>query len=496
MKFLPAVFFGFTLLTGIFFFDDYGISWDEPVQRELGIANWKYIIEGDDSLFRMINKYHGPFIEMTEALPELIFRINNEKTIYLWRHFINFLIFWVGSIFLFLLGKEIFQSRAYALAGVFIFYITPRILAHSFYNSKDIPLLSFFIISVYLVIRFLRKPSYNLSILLAVGTAILFSIRVVGVIVPFLTIIFFGINLNKSFARSSLKYLLTFIVFFPLVALLFNPVLWNDPFTELANSFSVFSHYPYDDPQYFLGELITPANLPWFYIPMWMGITIPFAWIIFFITGLVVVNVRILRDARNLFRETWMLFLTLSWCVIPWLAILFLRSTVYDEWRHLFFIYPAFILICVAGIKFLLDKKSIVIRILCIGIITIQTISLFLFIIQNHPFEHVYFNTLAGKQPQKQFDLDYWGLSYRQGLEHLIQADPDKVIKASWHNAPCYYNLIWLSEEDRRRILEVPFDSCQYFLTNFRFHPEQLGDSAWYEIRVNDFSILAIEKCD
>ncbi len=42
--------------------------------------------------------------------------------------------------------------------------------------------------------------------------------------------------------------------------------------------------------------------------------------------------------------------------------------------------------------------------------------------------------------------------------------------------------------------MEEPFDSSEYFLTNFRFHPEQYVDSAWHTIHVDGFSILAIEK--
>ena len=134
------------------------------------------------------------------------------------------------------------------------------------------------------------------------------------------------------------------------------------------------------------------------------------------------------------------------------------------------------------------------VKIAVIAAIAIQSIFLLQFMITNHPEENVYFNVLAGKKPQQKFDLDYWGLSYRQGLEYLVKHAKGDTIKACWHNAPGNYNLIWLSEKDRKRIMEVPFDSAEYFLTNFRFHPEQYTDSAWHAVRVSDFIILAIEK--
>ncbi|MBA2406462.1 MAG: hypothetical protein H0V65_00495 [Chitinophagales bacterium] len=65
-------------LVGIILFDYYGISWDEPIQRKLGNANWNYMTHEDDSLFHLINKYQGPFAEFMEVLPEKIFQLPNE----------------------------------------------------------------------------------------------------------------------------------------------------------------------------------------------------------------------------------------------------------------------------------------------------------------------------------------------------------------------------------------------------------------------------------
>jgi hypothetical protein len=198
---------------------------------------------------------------------------------------------------------------------------------------------------------------------------------------------------------------------------------------------------------------------------------------------------------KGLFRESWTWLLVLSWLFLPWFAALLLHSTFYDTWRHLFFIYPAFILVAVAGLKSLLKEgNNIVRRSICVTLILVQSAFLLQFMIANHPYENVYFNVLAGKHPQKKFDLDYWGLSYRQGLDYLVNHAKEDTIKVHWQNIPCSYNLIWLNEEQRKRIKEMSLDSCDYFLTNFRDNPEQYTDSAWHTIRVNNFSILAIEK--
>jgi len=44
------------------------------------------------------------------------------------------------------------------------------------------------------------------------------------------------------------------------------------------------------------------------------------------------------------------------------------------------------------------------------------------FVLRNHPNQHVYFNMLAGSysHARNNFDFDYWGVSQKQLLEHLL----------------------------------------------------------------------------
>ena len=49
--------------------------------------------------------------------------------------------------------------------------------------------------------------------------------------------------------------------------------------------------------------------------------------------------------------------------------------------------------------------------------------------INNHPYQNVYFNVLAGKKVQTKFELDYWGLSNKQALEYILENDIKDVIR-------------------------------------------------------------------
>jgi hypothetical protein len=63
----------------------------------------------------------------------------------------------------------------------------------------------------------------------------------------------------------------------------------------------------------------------------------------------------------------------------------------------------------------------------CLFIVSLTVTSLQM--IRYHPHQYAYFNFLAGKSVGQKFDLDYWGLSYRDGLEYIVNNDLRPVIK-------------------------------------------------------------------
>ena len=49
--------------------------------------------------------------------------------------------------------------------------------------------------------------------------------------------------------------------------------------------------------------------------------------------------------------------------------------------------------------------------------------------IKDHPHQNVYFNFIFGKNIEKNFELDYWGLSNKQALEYILNNDSKSIIK-------------------------------------------------------------------
>jgi hypothetical protein len=96
-----------------------------------------------------------------------------------------------------------------------------------------------------------------------------------------------------------------------------------------------------------------------------------------------------------------------------------LRSTLYDGWRHLLFIYPPLVIVATAGWRHLLQIATPRLSMAVVAFLAVGCAEPLLFIIMNHPNEAVYFNTLAGgpRGAAGRFELDYGGNSLLQAVE-------------------------------------------------------------------------------
>ena len=106
----------------------------------------------------------------------------------------------------------------------------------------------------------------------------------------------------------------------------------------------------------------------------------------------------------------------------PLLAVIGLHSVLYDGWRQLYFVYPAFLLLAVRGwvavVRWHLHRPwwpraLYVSTALCL----LGTASQ---MVRDHPLQNVYFNLLAEPAVDQRFELDYWGVGYRKDLEYII----------------------------------------------------------------------------
>jgi len=457
-----SIFFLLFFLVGTYIYDSYGISLDEEGTRAHGFMTLKYIYEvffptqvsvidsyiTVPKLSDFFSKDHGAFLDTIFAFIEINYDFDQSKTFYLIRHYICFIIFFIGVYFFYLLAKFKFNDwRIGILASAFL-VLSPRIFAESFYNNKDLAFMSLFIISLYCCLKFIYKPNFKHALIFAFTSALATDLRLMGIFLPVLSLFFiFIMSLrSKTFINKNFLSIFLFLFLTPSFIIIFWPYLWSDPLINFLIAFKKFSAFPWSGKNLYFGEYIDANYVPWHYSLVWITITTPIIYTLFFIFGIFFISKRFVGRLLNIkedkeYNDLWrgkkemldfMIFLNFF---LPIFLTISLNSTLSDGWRHLYFIYPSFLLISLYGFERLLRRNRkykyiISFTIVCLLINTFNMIKI-------HPYQYVYFNFLAGKNVEKKFDADYWALSNKQALEYILQnsnKNPIKIYRASHMN--------------------------------------------------------------
>lgn len=512
-KIIVCIFFIIFLIVGIAIFKDYGIGIDEPTLRGNGLKSVEYVTEGDQSLFKTNIRYYGPVFEIFLVVIEKILKLTaNLRAVYLMRHLVTFLLFYVSVFFFYKLCRYRFNSWKLGLLGSLFLILSPRIFADSFYNSTDIPFLSMFIISIYTLIRYLDKKTLLRAISHAVVCALLIDIRIMGIVVPFLTVIFLvaDILIKKSKEFKNKRVIISFVIYVCLTAslvILLWPALWRDPIHEFVRSLRLLSRYPWQSSSLYLGNYIQ-GTTPWHYTPVWILISTPILYSISFFIGCFVTLKMFLKNPGQYWITKKEDVLFLVWFFSPLVAVIIFKSVLYCAWRHMFFIYPAFLIFSLIGLDFSFkfikkNFKSIgfkVLNSLLILIVASSLVNTAFFMVRYHPYQNVYFNILTGSMSKAKdnFELDYWGLSYRSALEYILKNDKDKIIKiytTTSPGKPIYSALILKPEERKRLDYTKNLSEAKYFLSNYRLHKYEFPYfKEYYSIKVGGAKIMVVYK--
>lgn len=467
-------------ITGLIIFNDYGVSFDEGSHRGYGKLVFDYIYFQDKSMLTNIHRFYGPSLEFFISHLDYLYFIDiwDFEDAFLLRHFIYFLLFFTSSIAIYMTSKIIFNDRFLAFVSFLFYILSPRIFADSFYNPKDTPFMFFFIFSFYFMLKwFLDTKKLQYLILFSLFTGLSINARLLGL----LLVILFLVNLVLKRKIDTVKYLPIYLFISFMSLYITWPFLYKDPLNRLIESFIVMRNYPMPINIMFNGNMVFSKDLPWEYIPVWIIVTIPFQYLIFLIISL-----------RNFFKfqkkgtEYYLLWI---WILIPIISVIVLKSTLYNGWRQLYFIYPAMVFLFTFGFKELLISYRHRIKLISLLIFTPSII----FIILNHPFQFAYFNFLAGN---RSFEVDYWGLSYKQAYEFILRDSIKKeniLVKTHTLNGPPILNLKFI---DSYRInLSHQHEDYDYYIFDF-FDPtkEVPLENPYHRISVGGRDLILIFK--
>ncbi|MGB1040748.1 MAG: glycosyltransferase family 39 protein [Flavobacteriales bacterium] len=473
----PILFF-IAFLIALLSFDEYGLGWDEPQQRGTGKVCYDYVFSEDSNLLRWSDRDYGVAFELPLIILEKTFNLTDSRTIYLMRHLVTHLFFLLGCYFLFRLIDYLYNNKLLSTVGFLLLVLHPRLYSHSFFNTKDIPFMTMFIISIYYSVKALDKKNVLSFIKSGICIGLLINLRIMGIILPvFLILLLLVEVLKKQNKRLQLKLALTLLVSSCLVLYISWPYLWADPINRFIISFENMSKFRWKDTLLFNGEMIKATEIDWTYIPTWFSITTPIIFLLLGVFGSLILIFQFFKSPLTIFNNSIkshnLLFLAL--CISPLIAVSVLHSVLYDGWRQLYFIYPFFVLLIIYGLSFLAkrNKKShlVVLCFLCFSFVSTST-----FMVRNFPLQNVYFNNFFSFVPpeyiRKNFELDYWGVSYKQSLEYILKVDTNASVNINVANSAGFLNISILKPADRNRINIVPIEEATYFITNYRWHPQ------------------------
>lgn len=487
-KYLGFLLFSFCLIIGWATSNEYAVTWDEPSRKRCGEASYKYVFENDTSLFQKDDRDYGVAFELPLIIIQKIFKIKDIKKIYQMRHFVSHLFFLIGCFFLFRIIDYLYKNKLLATIGFALLLLHPRIYGHSFVNTKDIPFMSMFIITMYYSIQAFDRKTILSFIKVGICTGLIINIRLMGVLIP--ACIIFFLLLDSIFDKkvlTQLKLALCFIVTACVTLYITWPFLWSNPLEHFAFAFQNMSKFRWGLTVLFDGELIKATEIGWSYIPTWFIMTTPLLFSLLGFIGIAFLLFQFGRKPLSFLKNSWnrnnLMFI--GYFILPVATVIFLKSVLYDGWRQVYFIYPSFVLLIIFGLSqiYLLHKsaKKIVNSLLIISLITTS-----IFTLRYFPHQAVYFNEYFFFTPEeyirKNYEMDYWGVTYKKGLEFIAAYDTTRSVKVNADHPPGKHNKSMLPDKDRYRMHMVSKDEATYFITNFRWHPQGFEEYAGKEI--------------
>jgi hypothetical protein len=210
--------------------------------------------------------------------------------------------------------------------------------------------------------------------------------------------------------------------------LAFWPWAQSAPIAHPLEALAVFSHEIFPAKTLFDGELVSASNLPWEYLPTYIGLALPELILALLLATPIVAVVALYRSPAWNFLPILGRFLLGFSVVFPVAYAIADKSVLFDGMRHFIFVLPsiaaAAALVADLALRRLaaLPYRQPVYA--ALGLYGMAHVSIMVML---HPDQYVYYNGFVGgvAGAERRFKLDYWANSFAEavrGLEdHLRQ---------------------------------------------------------------------------
>ena len=511
------------LLLGIGLYRGYGLSWDEPSNHYNGAVNltflidfllppaWQHRLTPADPLLHPTAPWpgydHGVAFELPAAVLGRLLYPGNPQGYYILRHLLVYLVFLGGVVVLYRLARQRYPAPSWLpLLGAAALVLTPRFFAEAFYNGKDISFMVAFALAMLTLVRLVQRPTWPRAVVHALATALAADVRLTGLLLlPAFTAVALlaqgwappepGRHPVVASAGRRIGLFGLYCGLAGLATVVGWPYLWAAPGPRLLDVLGRTGHFPWPGLVLYWGQLLPASRLPWHYLPVWIGITTPLPYLALGLLGAASGLRTLARRGAAALRRTggWLDVLFVAWLLGPIALVIIGQTVVYDGWRHLYFVYPALLLLALRGARALGSAWQLAapaarplrwlagLALAGIGLETVRTVG---FMAQAYPNQQVYFSFLPTATAERLFERDYWGPSYRYGLEWLLRHDPAPVLTVTGPQPNVIYiNWLILSPAQQQRIrIATDARTARYYLTAYRWHPQPYADSLGPEV--------------
>jgi hypothetical protein len=450
-------------------FRDYGLTWDELFQAAYSekIAAWfSSGFKNREALEYGNLRYYGGFADVLGWLAGRVAGSPSSEPgtgpfYYEARHLVTIAFGLLGLGATYRLAALVADARAGALAMTAL-ALTPLYYGHLFNNPKDVPFAALSVCALYAIVgsaRELPRVSVKAAALVAITTGLMIAVRPGGVFVfGYIGLLWLAVlgqawRRGASVAVPDLARLAVTLILVCAVAWALMLACWpwgqTAPISHPIEAIRTAAHFDFPRSQRFLGQFVQANPPPLSYIPVWFAMVLPEFHFVAWIAGVtvLVLSWRARRkghigfpqqrrenasdcsdERRRAVSKTLEVGFIAFAGLFPPAAAMLLRSTLYDGVRQLIFILPP--LCALAGIALSAwIEESGVPRWLKAGLLGAAALSAIATIVELprlHPYESMYFNRLAGglAGAASRFETDYWGLTYREGIEWVIRHPP------------------------------------------------------------------------
>jgi hypothetical protein len=448
-------------------------------QHSIGMKSYDYVTKPNQNFDDYRDKDYGVGYELPLIYLEKKLGYETHEDIYAMRHLVSHLFFLFSAVFFYLLVFGLYKNRLLAILVTLLYLLQPLIYAHSFFNSKDVPTMWVYVICFFALFKYYKRSNLIRLLLLAFVTACLLNLRLSGSVFVGAVGLFFIVQLInegklfKQFIHFCIYGLSTFLFLWAIW-----PFLWEAPVDNFMFAFENMIHFRWDGELLLFGQLLQASDLPWHYLPGWIGITNSAIFILVFCFGIIALFYQLIKRVfkKNYTTIEIFNFLFLSVLIVSFGSVFVLKPIMYDKWRQFYYLYPFMLLVFTYAIWVLFNQKKW--RIVSIISMSYLILNYGISIITLFPYSQVYFSEIIHRKGENglrtNFEMDYWGTVYKELIEHVLEIDNRDTISV-WVNTPSGSNTILSIEEARKKMVTVS-DNEDYAITCFRHRTRETKD--------------------